>query len=286
MNPLQALKDQGQAVWLDFLARNFLRDGGLRRLIEQDGLTGVTSNPSIFEKAIADSNEYDDQLRAIVTEDDTSVTAIYEALAIKDIRQAAEDLRPVFETTGGKDGFVSLEVSPYLASDTEGTIAEAKRLWKAVDRQNLMVKVPATPAGLPAIRVLLGEGININITLLFSQKVYEEVAQAYLAGLEHFAAKGGDVSHVRSVASFFVSRIDTAVDKLLDQAIAADSAIRRAGGQKAGETARPDRRGERQARLSAVQAPVLGSALGQPGRQGRAGAAAVMGEHRNQEPGL
>jgi transaldolase/glucose-6-phosphate isomerase len=219
MNPLQALKDQGQAVWLDFLARNFLRDGGLRRLVEHDGLTGVTSNPSIFEKAIADSDEYDDQLREVVTADDASVTAIYEALAIKDIRQAAEDLRPVFEKTHGQDGFVSLEVSPYLASDTEGTIAEAKRLWKAVDRRNLMVKVPATPAGVPAIRALLGEGININITLLFSQDVYEEVALAYLAGLEQFAAKGGDVGHVRSVASFFVSRIDTAVDKLLDQEI-------------------------------------------------------------------
>jgi transaldolase / glucose-6-phosphate isomerase len=223
MNPLQALNEHGQAVWLDFLARDFLRKGGLRQLIAQDGLSGVTSNPSIFEKAIGESSEYEDKLRAAAASGGETISSIYEGLAIEDIRHAADDLKTVFDRTKGADGFVSLEVSPYLANDTAATIAEAQRLWHAVDRPNLMVKVPATPAGLPAIRQLIGEGININITLLFSQKVYEEVAEAYLAGLEHFAANGGNVGRIASVASFFVSRIDTAVDAKLTKAAAAAS---------------------------------------------------------------
>ena len=215
-NPLRQLHDAGQAVWLDFLSRRFLADGGLTKLVEEDELTGVTSNPSIFEKAIGGSADYDASLKTILGRGDDNVMALYEALAIEDIRHAADILRPVYDATKGADGYVSLEVSPYLAMNTDATIAEARRLWQSVGRDNLMVKVPGTKAGLPAIRQLLGEGININITLLFSQDVYEEVVEAYLAGLEYFIAQGGDAARVASVASFFVSRIDVAVDKLLD----------------------------------------------------------------------
>jgi transaldolase / glucose-6-phosphate isomerase len=216
-NPLKSLRKEGQAVWLDFLSRRFLAENGLKRLVEYDGLTGVTSNPSIFEKAIAESPDYDASLRLAENDRELDPTALYERLAIEDIQRAAEDLRPVFEETGGADGFVSMEVSPYLAMDTEATIAEAKRLAKSVDRRNLMVKVPATAPGLPAIRELTAEGVNVNITLLFSQQVYEEVVEAYMAGLEQFIARGGDPSRISSVASFFVSRIDVAVDKLVEE---------------------------------------------------------------------
>ena len=220
MNPLKVLHDQGQAVWLDFLSRGFIAEGGLRKLVEQDGLSGVTSNPSIFEKAIGHSDEYDEAISAMLGQCDRPVSELYERLAVEDIRHAADVLRPVFDATSGGDGYVSIEVSPYLAMDTRRTIAEAKRLWSEVDRSNLMVKVPATAAGLPAIRALTAEGINVNITLLFSQQVYDEVAEAYLSGLETRAAAGADLSRVASVASFFVSRIDSAVDALLDDKIA------------------------------------------------------------------
>lgn len=216
-NPLRQLHNDGQAIWLDFLARRFIADGSLNKLVEQDGLTGVTSNPSIFEKAIAESADYDPSLKEIESEDDCDAMALYERLAIDDIRHAADVLRSVYDTTKGEDGYVSLEVSPYLAMNTDATVAEARRLWRAVGRDNLMIKVPATKPGLPAIRHLIGEGININITLLFSQQVYEDVAEAYLAGLEHLAEQGGDVSKIASVASFFVSRIDVAVEKLIDE---------------------------------------------------------------------
>lgn len=217
-NPLKALHDQGQAAWLDFVARGFIADGHLRKLVE-DGLTGVTSNPAIFEKAIAHSDEYDGSLRQAEHQADISVITLFERLAIEDIRAAADVLRPVYEATKGADGFVSLEVSPYLALQTEDTVAEARRLWREVNRENLMVKVPATQAGLAAVRSLIGEGININVTLLFSQDVYEQVAKAYIEGLETLAGNGGDVSRVASVASFFVSRIDSAVDTQLDRKI-------------------------------------------------------------------
>ena len=220
MNPVKALQDHGQAVWLDFLARGFIAKGELKKLVDQDGLRGITSNPSIFEKAIAHSDDYDDAIGRTLQADDQPVGELYERLAVEDIKQAADVLRPVFDMTGGADGYVSIEVSPYLAMDTQRTIAEAKRLWGQVDRKNLMVKVPGTPAGLPAIRALTAEGINVNITLLFSQQVYEQVVEAYLSGLEARAVMGGALSHVASVASFFVSRIDTAVDKLLDEKIA------------------------------------------------------------------
>ncbi|MFN5716241.1 MAG: bifunctional transaldolase/phosoglucose isomerase, partial [Bradyrhizobium sp.] len=220
MNPVKELENHRQAVWLDFLARGFVAKGDLKRLIETDGVKGVTSNPSIFEKAIGSSDEYDGAIGQALKKGDRSVADLFEHLAVVDIQHAADVLRPVYDHSHGGDGFVSLEVSPYLAMDTKGTIVEAERLWKDVHRKNLMVKVPATPEGLPAIEYLIGEGISINITLLFSQEVYRQVAEAYLKGLEKYVAKGGDPSHVASVASFFVSRIDSAVDKQLDEKIA------------------------------------------------------------------
>ena len=220
MNPVKALQDHRQAVWLDFLSRGFIADGGLKKLVDDDGLRGVTSNPTIFENAIGKTNEYDDGIRQMLQSHDYSPGQIFEKLAVEDIRSATDVLRPVFDATHGADGFVSIEVSPYLATDTQGTIDEAKRLWREVDRRNLMIKVPATSEGLPAIHDLTADGINVNITLLFAQQVYEQVVEAYQSGLEALAAKGGEISRIASVASFFVSRIDTEVDKQLDEKIA------------------------------------------------------------------
>jgi transaldolase / glucose-6-phosphate isomerase len=217
MNPLKQIEACGQSPWLDYLKRSLIETGELRTLIERDGLKGLTSNPSIFEKSIGESDEYADALKQFQAPADHSVSAIYEHLAIADIRAAADVLRPVHEATQGRDGYISLECSPYLANDTEATVAEALRLWQAVARPNLMVKVPATPAGIPAIRRLIGRGLNINVTLLFAVGVYEQVVEAYISGLEDMARAGGDVSKTGSVASFFVSRIDTAVDRRLDQ---------------------------------------------------------------------
>jgi transaldolase / glucose-6-phosphate isomerase len=220
MNPVKALEKHGQSVWLDFLARGFIAKGELKKLIDTDGIKGVTSNPSIFEKAIGSSDEYDGAIRKALQTGDRPVAELFEDLAVEDIQNAADVLRPVYDHLKGTDGFVSLEVSPYLAKDAKATITEAERLWKHVSRKNLLVKVPATAEGLPAIQHLIGEGISINITLLFSQKVYVQVVEAYLAGLEKYIAGGGDASKVASVASFFVSRIDSAVDKELDEKIA------------------------------------------------------------------
>lgn len=220
MNPVKALEQHGQSVWLDFLARGFIAKGDLQKLIDSDGVRGVTSNPSIFEKAIGASDEYDGAITAALKDGDRSVSDLFDAVAIEDIRHAADVLRPVYDRLKGADGFVSLEVSPYLALDTKATITEAEKLWRAVDRINLMVKVPATSDGLRAIEHLIGQGISINITLLFSQAVYREVAEAYLRGLEKYVAGGGDPGHVASVASFFVSRIDAVIDKALDEKIA------------------------------------------------------------------
>ncbi|HEY2539200.1 MAG TPA: bifunctional transaldolase/phosoglucose isomerase, partial [Stellaceae bacterium] len=220
-NPLRALNEFGQSVWLDFVSRELLKTGQLTQLIADDGLRGVTSNPSIFEKAIGHGDDYDDLIAAAQQTGDLDPGALFEELAVRDIQEGADALRPVYHQTQGRDGFISLEVSPYLAMKTHETIEEARRLWREVGRENLMVKVPGTKAGLPAIRTLIGEGININVTLLFSQQVYSDVAEAYIAGLEAFAKKGGDPHKVASVASFFVSRIDTLVDEALDQRIAA-----------------------------------------------------------------
>ncbi len=201
MNPVKELEKHGQSVWLDFLARGFIVKGDLKKLIDTDGVKGVTSNPSIFEKAIGSSDEYDGAIAKALKSGDRPVAELFERLAVEDIQHAADVLRPVYDHLRGADGFVSLEVSPYLAMDTKGTIAEAERLWKHVSRKNLMVKVPATPEGLPAIQQLTGEGISINITLLFSRDVYIEVAEAYLAGLEKYVIGGGDPSPASSSAA-------------------------------------------------------------------------------------
>ena len=219
LNPLKQLEALGQSIWLDYIRRDLLTGGELKRLVEEDGLGGMTSNPSIFEKAIGGSTLYQDFLDTLANRPDLDAKGRYELLAIRDIQDAADLLRPVYQSTNRRDGYVSLEVSPYLANDTQGTIEEARRLWKAVARENVMIKIPGTPEGIPAIRQTLSEGININITLLFAQDVYEEVAQTYVSALETFAAGGGDVSRVASVASFFISRIDTLIDSLLNEQI-------------------------------------------------------------------
>jgi transaldolase len=211
MNAVKALQTYDQSVWLDYIGRHLITSGELQRLIDEDGLRGMTSNPAIFEKAISGSTDYAAALTALGGLNLDAV-GLYERLAVHDIQDAADILRPVYEETRRGDGYVSLEVSPNLAHDTQGTIQEARRLWQTVGRPNIMIKVPATPAGLPAFEQLISEAINVNVTLLFSQAVYERVAQAYIAGLQRLAAQGGDVSQVASVASFFISRIDTAVD--------------------------------------------------------------------------
>ncbi len=218
MNPLQALNDYGQSVWLDFIRRSLLTSGELARLVQQDSLRGVTSNPAIFEKAITGSTDYTEMLKDLASQHGDA-KALYEQVAIGDIQDAADVMQSVYMETKRRDGYVSLEVSPHLARDTKGTLEEAQRLWKAVGRDNLMIKVPATRAGIPAIEQLISDGINVNVTLLFSQAIYEKVAKAYLAGLQKFASQGGDVSRVASVASFFISRIDTAVDMRLEASI-------------------------------------------------------------------
>jgi len=216
-NPLKQLTEQGQAVWLDFVSREFLAKGELQKLIERDGLTGVTSNPSIFEKAMGHGSDYDASLKAFLEQADAEPMDVYEHLAIEDIQQAADILRPVYDRLEGRDGYVSLEVSPYLALDTRATLEEARRLWQAVDRPNLMVKVPGTPEGAVAIRKLIEEGINVNVTLLFDRNAYMAVAEAYIAGLEARLHQGKDISRLASVASFFISRVDGVLDKLIDE---------------------------------------------------------------------
>jgi transaldolase / glucose-6-phosphate isomerase len=214
-NPLKKLEALGQSPWLDFIQRSFTSHG-LQELIDRDGLKGITSNPAIFEKAMGAGTDYDAGFKALAGRGDHDAQDIYEALAIEDIQQAADMMRPVYEATGKVDGYVSLEVSPYLALRTEDTVAEARRLWTAVGRENLMVKVPGTDAGIPAIRTLISEGININVTLLFSQDAYKRVAESFIAGLEDRAKAGESIAGLSSVASFFVSRIDSVIDKKID----------------------------------------------------------------------
>jgi transaldolase len=235
-NPLKVLETLGQSVWLDYIRRDLMAGGGLRRLIEEDGLRGMTSNPSIFEKAIAESHDYDKDIRTLAL-NGNGVDAVYEALSQQDVRTAADEFRPVYERTDGKDGFVSLEVNPHLARDTKGTIEEARRLWAALDRPNVFIKVPATPEGLPAIQQLTSEGINVNVTLLFGLPRYRQVAEAYTAGIEARLARGQDVSRVASVASFFVSRIDSLVDPLLEKIAAEGGPNSELAGQAFGRVA-------------------------------------------------
>ena len=218
-NPLKELLDYGQSMWLDYIRRDLFTTGKLKQMIADDGLRGMTSNPSIFEKAIADSSLYDDQLKSLASRNDLDATGRYEQIAIRDIQTAADILRPVYEESNFRDGYVSLEVSPYLARKTRETMDEARRLWKTVQRENVMIKVPGTTEGIPAVRQLISEGININVTLLFAQEVYEKVAESYIAGLEDLAKNGGDLKKMAGVASFFISRIDTLVDSLLNDRI-------------------------------------------------------------------
>jgi transaldolase/glucose-6-phosphate isomerase len=220
-NKLGQLAGAGQAIWLDFLSREFLDQGGLAKLVQEDSLTGVTSNPSIFEKAIGHGSAYDGAMKAFLDKSDADAGDVYEYLAVRDIQAAADVLKPVYDKLKGKDGYVSLEVSPYLAYDTEGTLAEARRLWRAVNRPNIMIKVPGTAQGVPAIRELIEDGINVNITLLFSRQAYKQVADAYIDGLEARVKAGKDIGMLASVASFFVSRIDARIDKKIDDRIKA-----------------------------------------------------------------
>ncbi|MEE9157318.1 MAG: transaldolase [Gammaproteobacteria bacterium] len=221
-NPLLTLKSLGQSVWLDYIQRNMLDDGTVARLIEQDGLAGMTSNPVIFKKAITEHDDYDKTI-AILARRGASTVDIYDRLVLEDVRHAADLFRPVYEGTDGRDGFVSLEVSPRLAYDADDTVSEGKRLWAALDRPNVMIKVPATREGLAAIERLIAAGVNVNVTLLFGLRRYDEVIQAFMSGLEKRIATGQPVESMASVASFFVSRIDTLVDSLLDKLIRSDA---------------------------------------------------------------
>ena len=214
-NPLKGLLAYGQSVWMDYIRRDLLTGGGLKKFIAEDGLRGMTSNPTIFEKSITGSNLYNDILNSPEAKS-LNAKQLFEKIAIRDVQDACDIFRPVYDESKHRDGYVSLEVSPYLANDTNGTMEEARRLWRAVNRPNLMVKVPGTPEGIPAIRQLLEEGLNINITLLFAQSTYEKVAEAFIAALEARAAKGQSINHIASVASFFVSRIDTLIDGKID----------------------------------------------------------------------
>ena len=220
-NPLQALLGYGQSMWLDYIRRDLITSGTLKAMIADDGLRGMTSNPAIFEKAIAESSLYDDILKELASRPDLDTKARYEQIAIRDIQGAADILRPVYDSSKFRDGYVSLEVSPLLALKTQETIDEARRLWKAVNRENVMIKIPGTAEGLPAIRQVIGEGINVNVTLLFAQEVYEKVAEAHIAGLEDLAKRGGNLNKIGGVASFFISRIDTLVDSIIDDKLKA-----------------------------------------------------------------
>jgi transaldolase len=272
MNSLKQLGDYGQSIWLDYIRRDLITSGEFQRLVEDDGVHGVTSNPTIFDKAILAGTDYDDALRSLLAADpDSDALTLFEKLEIEDLQMAADILRPVYDHTKGADGFVSIEVSPRLAYDTAGSIAEARRLWKAVNRPNLMVKIPSTVPGVQAVEVLFAEGINVNITLMFSLAHYEAVAQAYLRGLERNAKP----HQVSSVASFFVSRVDTKVDRALE-------AMNSRGIVATGK----DCDCKCQGCLSTLPRNLPGNPL--RGIQASRGTtpASIMGQHRNQEPSL
>ncbi len=285
INPLKALADFGQSVWLDYIRRNLITTGELARLIQEDGLRGMTSNPAIFEKAITGSTDYSKELEELSQAQGSQRRRNLRASRdSSDIQDAADALRGVYDSTKRRDGYVSLEVSPYLAFKTQETIDEAVRLWKTVNRPNLMVKVPGTREGIPAIRELISRGININVTLLFAQDVYEQVAEAFIAGLETLVEKCEDPSGVASVASFFVSRIDSLVDSLLDAKIKEVEESVRSGAlpQPAGQ----NRDRQRQARLSVVQKYFQRSALARACGARRADPAPALGQHQHEESGL
>lgn len=244
-NPLKQLRTLGQSVWLDYISRELIASGELERMLDCDGLMGMTSNPSIFEKAIAESNDYDGEIRKMA-QSGMDAMGIYEALSQKDVQSAADVFRPIYDGTGGKDGYVSLEVNPHLAHDTQGTIEEARRLFSALNRPNIMIKVPATREGLPAIETLISEGINVNVTLIFDVPRYREVVSAYIAGLEKRARRGEAVDTVHSVASFFISRIDTAVDNKLDAMV-----------EKGGDAAKQAEKAMGEVAIASAKAAVL-----------------------------
>jgi transaldolase len=235
-NPLLRLAQFGQSIWLDYIRRQMLTSGELKSLIDNDGLKGMTSNPAIFEKAIAKSQDYDETIRKLVGQN-KSVLEIYHDLTVEDVQMAADIFRPLYDQTDGGDGYVSLEVNPHLARDTANTIAEARQLWADVNRPNIMIKVPGTPEGLPAITTLIGEGINVNVTLLFGLPRYEKVAEAYIAGLEERHAKGHSLVRVASVASFFLSRIDVLLDPVLEKMAGSGSPQAAAAKELIGEVA-------------------------------------------------
>ncbi len=280
-NPLRGLLEYGQSPWMDYVRRDLLTSGALKKLIQEDGLMGMTSNPTIFEKAITGSKDYSDILESPEAKK-LDAKGVYEKIAIRDVQDATDIFKPVYQQTKRRDGYVSLEVSPLLANDTQGTISEARRLWKSVGRDNVMIKVPGTVEGLPAVRQLLEEGLNINITLLFAQSVYEQVAEAFLSALESRAKKGQDISHIASVASFFVSRIDSLIDSQIDAKLKTETdANRRAlltslQGKIAIANA--------PAHLPQISGALWRSALESARRQGCSDPAPAVGQHQHQEP--
>ncbi len=282
-NPLKALLSFGQSVWLDYIRRDLLTTGELKKMIDNDGLRGMTSNPSIFEKAITGSNLYAETLKGLESRKDLDPMGRYEILAIKDIQDAADIFRPVYEQSKFRDGYVSLEVSPYLAHKTQETMAEARRLWKAVGRPNVMIKVPGTPEGIPAFQQLISEGINVNVTLLFAFDVYVKVAEAYMAGVEAFVKSGGDPSKVASVASFFISRIDTLMDGEIEAKIKAatnsaeTAALMHLHGKVAIANAKSTYQSYKQ---------IFAGLVGKLWRRRRADAARSLGQHQHQESGV
>ena len=225
-NPLKALQRFGQSIWLDYIRRSLIISGELRTMMEEDGLKGVTSNPVIFEKAITGSSDYLELLHSLRDHPETTVESIYEHLVLRDIHDAASTMLSVYRQTNRRDGYVSLEISPYLSQNTQGTLEEARHLWKKLGQDNVMIKVPGTPEGIVAVQQLISEGINVNVTLLFSQEVYAQVAQAYISGLETLAQRNGDLQKVSSVASFFISHIDSTVDRLVELQIKKTSSPR------------------------------------------------------------
>ena len=273
-NPLAQLAKVGQSVWYDQTDRKLISTGKLQKMIDEDDLRGMTSNPTIFEKAIGGSEDYDAQLRMLASQG-KSRDEIYDELVSEDIGNAADIFKPVYERTGNDDGYVSLEVSPLLAQRTDETVAEAQRLFTKLGRPNVMIKIPATPEGIPAIEEAIALGININVTLIFSNDVYAQVIEAYLRGLERRAAQGLPIGYIASVASFFVSRIDTAADKQIEAKLKDDPSRRAA--------ARQDRHRQRQDGLSALQAGLHQRAIHQAARPRRARAASAVGLHRNEE---
>lgn len=278
MNPLQQIGKLGQAIWLDDIHRSLMTSGDLKALIDDDGLCGMTSNPTIFDKAIAGSHDYDDDIRELALEG-KGVNDIFEALAIKDVQMAADTFRPLYDRTNGRHGFVSLEVSPHLAHDTGGTLSEGRRLWAALDRPNVFIKVPATLAGLPAIRQLTSDGVNVNITLLFGLPRYRQVAEAYIAGIEERLARSQDVRNVRSVASFF-SQTYRRVGR---PATRTNQEGRRNEHRSGGKLARPDRHRQRQTSLSDLQGNLSQRPLEEARGFGCMAAMVAVGQYQHEE---